>query len=245
MKAMILAAGLGTRLKPFTDDKPKALVKIGDKTLLEHTILRLKENGFTEIVVNVHHFAQMVIDFLNSNDFGVKIYISDESDWLLDTGGGILKAAQYLNGDEPFLVHNVDIITDIDLRQFYKTYSTSCNVATLAVSKRESSRVFMFDDKLSLSGWKNNLTGKMIIPDSSRGPLSEYAFAGIHLISPKIFNLINSKGPFSIVDAYLSLCSKYTIQGHDVSSNFVLDVGKPSSIEKAEEYLKLKVTSDK
>jgi len=246
MKAMILAAGLGTRLKPFTEDKPKALVKIGDKTLLEHTILRLKENGFTEIVVNVHHFAQMVIDFLNSNDFGVKIHISDESDWLLDTGGGILKAAQYLNGNEPFLVHNVDIITDIDLNQFYKTYSKSCNIATLAVSKRESSRVFMFDEEFSLAGWKNNLTGKMIIPDSSRGPLTEHAFAGIHLISPEIFNLINSKGPFSIVDAYLSLCSKYTIKGHDVSSNFVLDVGKPSSIEKAEEYLgseKLKVKS--
>lgn len=245
MKAMILAAGLGTRLKPFTDDKPKALVKIGDKTLLEHTILKLKENGFTEIVVNVHHFAQLVIDFLNSNDFGVKIHISDESDWLLDTGGGILKASNFLNGDEPFLVHNVDIITDIDLNQFYKTYSASCNVATLAVSKRESSRVFMFDDNMILAGWKNNLTGKKIIPDSNRGPLTDYAFAGIHLISPEIFNLINSKGPFSIVDAYLSLCSKYTIKGHDVSSNFVLDVGKPNSIEKAEEYLKLKVTSDK
>ncbi len=244
MKAMILAAGLGTRLKPYTDDKPKALVQIGEHTLLEHTIFRLIEYGFDEIMVNTHHFSQMLIDFVNSHDFGVKINISDESDRLLDTGGGIVKAENFLNGEEPFLVHNVDIITDIDLKLLYQSHSNTTSIATLSVSKRESSRVFLFNDKMNLSGWKNNLTGKIIIPDSSRQPLTEYAFSGIHIISPEIFSLINSKGPFSIVDAYLSLCSKYDIKGYDVSNNFVIDVGKPHNIPMAEEFLKRKVTSE-
>ncbi len=245
MKAMILAAGLGSRLKPLTDDRPKALVKIGDKTLLEHTILKLVENGFDEIVVNAHHFSQMLIDFLNSHDFGVNIFISDESDRLLDTGGGILKAANFLDGDAPFLVHNVDIITDIDLRLLYHTHSNSTALATLAVGKRESSRVFLFDNELNLAGWKNNLTGKKIIPDSSRQSLSEYAFSGIHVINPDFFNHVKSKGPFSIVDAYLSLCCRHSIKGYDVTSNFVIDVGKPHNIPMAEEFLRRKVTSDK
>lgn len=246
MKAMILAAGLGTRMKPYTDDKPKALVQIGEFTLLEHTIFKLAENGFDEIVVNTHHFSHMLIDFLNSHDFGVKIFISDESDRLLDTGGGILKAANFLDGDAPFLVHNVDIITNIDLRLLYQSHSNSSALATLAVGKRESSRVFLFDSEMKLSGWKNNLTGKKIIPDSARQPLAEYAFSGIHVISPDFFNLVKSKGPFSIVDAYLSLCCRHSIKGYDVSNNFVIDVGKPHNIPMAEEFLlseKLKVKS--
>jgi len=245
MKAMILAAGLGTRLKPYTDDKPKALVQIGDYTLLEHTIFTLAKYGFDEIVVNAHHFSQMLIDFVNDHDFGVRIFISDESDRLLDTGGGILKAAKFLEGDEPFLVHNVDIITDIDLRLLYQSHSKSSALATLAVGRRESSRVFLFDSEMNLSGWQNNLTGKKIIPDSSRQPLTEYAFSGIHVINTEIFNLISSKGPFSIVDAYLSLCCRYSINGYDVSSDFVIDVGKPHNIPMAEEFLLKKATSDK
>jgi len=243
MKAMILAAGLGTRLKPLTDDRPKALVKIGDITLLEYTILKLAENGFDEIVVNTHHFSSMIIEFLKSKDFGVKIHISDESDRLMDTGGGIVKAAEFLDGDDPFLVHNVDIITDIDLRLLYNSHKQSEAIATLAVGKRESSRVFLFDSNMNLSGWQNNLTGKKIIPDASREHLDAYAFSGIHIISPSIFNLITSKGPFSIVDAYLSLCCRNKIKGYDVSNSFVLDVGKPQSIAMAEEYLMKKVTS--
>ncbi len=236
---MILAAGLGTRLKPLTDDRPKALVKIGDTTLIEYTILKLKESGFDEIVVNVHHFASMLVDFLKAKDFGIKIHISDESDRLMDTGGGIVKAAPFLDGDEPFLVHNVDIITDIDLRMLFNVHSQSDALATLAVGKRESSRMFLFDRDMKLAGWQNNLTGKKIIPDTSREPLTPYAFSGIHVISPTIFTLITSKGPFSIVDAYLSQCCRNAIRGYDVSNNFVLDVGKPQSIEKAEEYLKV------
>lgn len=240
MKAMILAAGLGTRLKPLTDDRPKALVEIGGITLLEHTIAKLIDSGFDEIVINVHHFSEMLTSFISSKDFGVKIHISDESDKLMDTGGGIVKAMQFLDGDEPFLVHNVDIITDIDLNLLYSSHRQSVALSTLAVGKRESSRVFLFDSNMNLSGWQNNLTGKKIIPDSTRQPLTEYAFSGIHVISPSFFNLITSKGPFSIVDAYLSLCCRNSIKGYDVSNNFVLDVGKPQSIAFAEEYLKVK-----
>jgi len=238
MKAMILAAGLGTRLKPLTDDKPKALVKVGDRTLLEHTIAKLVDSGFDEIIVNVHHFAKMLVSFIQSKDFGAKIYISDESDRLLNTGGGIFNAANLLNGDAPFLVHNVDIITDIDLNQLYRYHSNSDALATLAVGKRESSRVFLFDSDMNLSGWKNKLTNKQIVPNSNREPLTEYAFAGIHVISPDIFYLIKTNGAFSIIDTYLNLCSNYVIKGYDTSNCFVVDVGKPNSISAAEEFLK-------
>jgi len=240
MKAMILAAGLGTRLKPFTNDRPKALVEVGGKTLLEHTINKLAENGFDEIVVNTHHFSQMLISFIQSKDFGAKILISDETERLLDTGGGIFNAAHYFEGDSPFLVHNVDVLTDIDLNLLYTTHAGSNSLVTLAVGKRESSRVFLFDDEMKLAGWKNKLTNKQIIPDNNRRPLTEFAFAGIHVINPEIFKLIKTTGAFSIIDTYLNLCNKYTIKGYDVSSNFVLDVGKPDSLTAAEEYLKVK-----
>jgi len=243
MKAMILAAGLGTRLKPFTDDRPKALVEVGGITLLEHTIKKLVESGFDEIVVNTHHFSPMLISFIQSRDFGATIYISDESDRLLDTGGGIFHAAKLLDGDAPFLVHNVDILTDIDLNGIYQSHSNSCAIATLAIGKRESSRVFLFDNEMKLSGWKNKLTNKQIIPDSSRESLTEYAFAGIHVINPEIFKLTKAVGAFSIIDIYLNLCVKYIISGYDVSGNFVVDVGKPDSIPVAEEFLRGKVRS--
>jgi len=179
----------------------------------------------------------MLIAFIQSKDFGVKVFISDETDRLLDTGGGIFNAAQFFDSDAPFLVHNVDIITDIDLTMLYKNHSNSNAVATLAVGKRESSRVFLFDREMSLSGWKNKLTNKQIIPDSNREPLTEFAFAGIHVINPEIFKLIKTTGAFSIIDTYLSLCGKYAIKGYDVSKSYVLDVGKPDSIKIAEEFL--------
>ena len=240
MKAMILAAGLGTRLKPFTDDRPKALVEIGDKTLLEHTIKKLADSGFNEIVVNTHHFSKMLVSFIENNDFGVKILISDETERLLDTGGGIFNAAQLLGSEGPFLVHNVDIITDIDLSLLYKTHLNSSALVTLAVGKRESSRVFLFDNEMNLRGWKNKLTNKEIIPDSQFKHITEFAFSGIHVINPEIFNLIKTTGSFSIIDTYLSLCSKYTIKGYDISQNYVLDVGKPDSLKAAEQYLRMK-----
>ena len=236
MKAMILAAGLGTRLKPLTDTIPKALVKVGEKTLLELTIERLELFGFDEIVVNVHHFSEQVIDFLRSRNFRSHIYISDESRKLLDTGGGILFAQKYLEGKEPFLVHNVDILSDIDLKNLYGEHLNSNSLATIAVSHREASRFFLFDENMKLAGWRNTLTGKSIIPNDEK-TLNPFAFSGIHVISPLFFDAVNMKGAFSIVDAYLRLCSNYAIKGIEFSNNTILDVGKPENLLKAEELV--------
>jgi len=237
---MILAAGLGTRLMPLTADKPKALVEVGGKTLLEHCMENLISQGFNHIVVNVHHFAPMIYDFIANHKFGASIFISDESERLLDTGGGIIHARQFLDGDEPFLVHNVDIISDINLKELVHTHIKKDVLATLAVSRRESSRVFLFDEDMLLSGWRNMLTGKSIFPNMHKTVLDAYAFAGIHVISPQIFELISTQGVFSIVDAYLNLCQDNKIIGVNLSDNFILDVGKPNSLKEAEDFLLLR-----
>jgi N-acetyl-alpha-D-muramate 1-phosphate uridylyltransferase len=237
MKAMILAAGMGTRLKDLTQDKPKALVEVNGKPLLSHIISKLVNSGFTEIVVNVHHFANKVIDFINQNDFGVTIHISDESNQLLDTGGGILNAKTFLKGKEPFLVHNVDILSDLNLGSLMEIHKQNGGLASLAVSKRESTRKFLFDKRMKLVGWRNISIDSTIIPIPVNKPFYEYAFSGIHIISPEIFNLISKKGAFSIVDVYLTLCTTKNIIGIDVSDNFVIDVGKPESLVIANEFV--------
>ncbi|MDI3527633.1 MAG: hypothetical protein PWR03_1816 [Tenuifilum sp.] len=236
MKAMILAAGLGTRLLPLTETKPKALVEINGKTLLEICIDNLKKNGFNEVVVNVHHHAQQVIEFLSKRDFGVKLFISDESDRLLDTGGALVHARKFLDDNQPFLVHNVDIISDIDLKRLYTLHMDTSAIATLAVSKRESLRVFLFNNDMVLSGWRNMLTGKSIIT-RQENELVAYAFSGIHVISPEIFNFLPATGEFSIVDAYLKISTSSEIKGVDLSKNKVIDVGKPQSLEQAASFL--------
>lgn len=237
MKAMVLAAGLGTRLKEFTQTKPKALVEVEGKPLLSYIIDKLTSSGFDEIVINVHHFADQIVEYVNNSKFNARIYISDESNQLLNTGGGIVKAKVFLDGDEPFLVHNVDILSDIDLVNLMDFHKKSDSLATLAVGQRNSSRMFLFDEKMQLTGWKNLLTGKEIIPDNTKTDLRDFAFAGIHIISPFIFNLIQTKGAFSIVDAYLSLCSKHSILGYDTTSNFVLDIGKVQNLEEASRFV--------
>jgi NDP-sugar pyrophosphorylase family protein len=238
MKAMILAAGLGTRLKPFTTERPKALVEVEGKPLIAYTLEKFIAAGINEVVVNVHHFADMIEEYLAKNNFGVKIHISDERNRLLETGGGIIKAMPFLNGEESFLVHNVDILSNIDLRKLIEFHYQSCALVTLAVGKRESSRHFLFDNSMRLSGWRNNLTGKEIITAKDRKDITPFAFAGIHIINPNFFQLVHSHGPFSIVDAYLSLCNNNLINGYDASSNFVVDVGKPNNIEIATEFAK-------
>lgn len=237
MKAMILAAGLGTRLKELTQEKPKALVEVAGKPLLAHVLNKLIASGFDEIVINVHHFAQQVIDYLKNNYSSFTIHISDESNQLLDTGGGILKAKPFLAGNEPFLVHNVDIISDIDLQQLMKFHLERECLATLAVSNRDSSRKLLFDTQIRLRGWKNLNTGETIIPGNSTEDLIELAFSGVHVISPTIYNHINSTGAFSIIKTYLSLCEQHHISGFPVSHNFVIDVGKPEGLASAEKYL--------
>ncbi len=234
---MILAAGLGTRLGNHTLERPKALVEVDGKPLLAYVLEKIVSSGFKEVVINVHHFAEQIVSYIESHDFGVRIHISDESDRLLNTGGGILNARPFLDGDKPFLVHNVDILSDININHLIEFHIKQNALVTLAVGQRRSNRYFLFDEQMILSGWRNNITEKEVIPKNSGTPLKGYAFAGIHVISPEIFQLIHTKGAFSIVDAYLSLCSSQTIIAMDTSNNFVVDVGKPQNLEKAKEFV--------
>lgn len=241
MKAMIFAAGLGTRLKPLTDTVPKALLPIAGKPMLEHIILKLKAAGFDRLVINIHHLGQQLIDFLEqNNNFGIRIDISDERDYLLDTGGGIKKAQRFLDGDEPFLVHNVDIISDIDLRTLYEEHCRLNPISTLLVSHRETSRYLLFNKENRLCGWRNKTTGeiKSYYPDFSPEMYTEYAFSGIHVLSPKIFDWLDEwTGKFSIINFYLSIAAKTDIHAYPIENLKLIDVGKPETLIKADEFL--------
>lgn len=242
MKAMIFAAGLGSRLKPLTDTMPKALIPLNGKPMLEHVILKLKAAGFQHIIINVHHLGEQIIDFLTANDnFGLDIQISDERDYLLDTGGAIKKAMRFLQGKEPFLVHNVDIISDIDLKALYAYHLAHESLATLVVSKRETSRYLLFDKDAKLCGWRNRETGevKSYYPDFDPLQYTEYAFAGIHVLSPQIFEWMDEwTGKFPIINFYLSICAKTTIQAYPAEDLTLFDVGKPDFLAKAEAWMK-------
>lgn len=235
MKAMILAAGLGTRLKPFTDNHPKALARVNGKTLLQRNIEYLAQFGIIEIIINVHHFANQIIDIVNANNgFGSKISISDETREVLETGGGLKKASWYFEKEnEPFVVMNVDILTDMNLAEMIKQHKKEKPLATLAVTTRFTSRYFLFDELNHLCGWKNTKTNEQKISRESeeRNPK---AFSGIHVISPEIFSLIKMKGKFSMVDVYLELSKSHFISAFDHSNSKFIDVGKPESILKAE-----------
>lgn len=239
MKAMIFAAGLGTRLKPLTDQKPKALVEINGKPLLEIVIERLKFFGFNEIIINVHHFSNLVIEFLKQkNNFNISITISDETDLLLDTGGGLKKAAGFFSDSKPFLVHNVDILSNVDLGDLYQAHCSSNVLATLAVMKRNSSRFFLFDQDLILRGWKNMKTGVQIISRHDGPELQQLAFSGIHIISPEIFEQMNEAGVFSITDSYIRLCRNNKILAYQHDGSLWMDLGKPENITRAEELFR-------
>lgn len=242
MKAMIFAAGMGTRLKPLTDTTPKALIPVGGKPMLEHVILKLKEAGFHQIIINIHHFGQQIIDFLAANNnFGIQIELSDERGYLLDTGGGIKNAIQFLDGKEPFLVHNVDILSNTDLRGLYNRHLETDPLATLLVSKRDTSRYLLFDKKNKLCGWRNHATGevKSYYPYFDPEQYNEYAFGGIHVLSPEIFKYMEEwTGKFPIINFYLSVCAKATIQAYPAENLHLLDIGKPEALQKAEEWIK-------
>jgi NDP-sugar pyrophosphorylase family protein len=238
MKAMVLAAGLGTRLRPLTDDRPKALVEVAGRTLLEITLTRLRSFGVTEAIVNVHHFADMVIDYLHANNnFGMRIEVSRE-EVLLDTGGGLKKAAWFFledarNGTEPFLLHNVDVISSIDLSLMMQTYKERQSLAALAVQKRESSRQLLFDERGQLCGRRagRDREPEIVRPAPNLEPL---AFSGIHVISPRLLKIITEDGVFSIIDTYLRLAG----QGENISAfradeYYWRDLGKPESVIQA------------
>ncbi|MFN8258906.1 MAG: nucleotidyltransferase family protein [Bacteroidales bacterium] len=227
MKAMILAAGNGTRLKPLTDYKPKALVQIHGIPLLELIIKRLIKFGFTDLIINVHHFADQILDFLTfNNHFGINIAISDETGLLLETGGGIVNAKWFLNDNEPFMVYNVDILSDINLSQLVDYHIKNGALATLAVKERNTSRQILFDEKYNLCEWRNVQTGERKISRTPCGELKPLAFSGIHVLNPVIFDLIEEKGVFSIMDVYLRLAKNYEIKGFDHSNTSWYDMGR-------------------
>lgn len=242
MKAMIFAAGLGTRLKPLTDHMPKALVPVAGKPMLEHVICKLKDNGFTEIVINIHHFGEQIIDFLKANqNFGITIHISDERDELLDTGGGIKKASCFFQGNEPFLIHNVDILSDTNLKELYDFHLNSGNDATLLASKRNTIRYLLFDSTNRLCGWinKDSLQTK---PDGfvyNPHLYQEYAFSGIHVVSPSLYQYMNKEwqGKFSIMDFYLKTCQQAQLGGYLKEELQLIDIGKPQTLVKATDFL--------
>ncbi len=240
MKAMIFAAGLGTRLKPLTDSLPKALVPIGGKPLLEHVILKLKAAGFNEIIVNVHHFPDQIIDFLNANsNFGIRIEVSDERDLLLDTGGGIRKAAWFFDDGKPFLVHNVDILSNVDLNKLYNQHLRTNSLATLVVSQRDTFRYLLFDENMKLTGWINEKTGETKPACLTKTELyNKLAFSGIQILSTQVFELMqNLESKFPIMDFYLSNANNQTISGFVPDNYSMLDVGKLNVLDEAERFV--------
>lgn len=228
MKALIFAAGLGTRLKPLTDTMPKALVPVGGKPLLEHVARKLIAAGYDQLVINVHHFADQIRAYVAEQDsWGVDVQFSDETDLLRETGGGIRHAAPLLGG-EPFLVHNVDILSNLDLAWFRAQYQEG-DLATILVSERETQRYFLFDDDRRLVGWTNIATGEVRSPYPGIAPdqCTRLAFSGIHFISPDIFPLMQAwPEKFPIVDFYLSVCRTQTIRAAVMPGLEMHDVGK-------------------
>lgn len=241
-KAMIFAAGFGTRLKPHTDYHPKALLKVNGKSLLERNIDYLRSFGVREFVINTHHFSGQIHLFLSRyRKSDIKVDVSFEENGPFETGGGLAYASKYLKSSaHPFIVMNADILTNLDLHQLYSHHVLHQPLATLAVTNRESSRQFLFNDHMQLSGWKNNKTGetKLVQETASIEQLTAFAFSGIHIIDPFIFNLMPSSGSFSITNTYLELASAHTIKGYDHSSDTVLDVGKPEALLLAEQMFK-------
>ena len=232
MKGMILAAGLGTRLKPFTDNHPKALLPINGKTLLQRNVEYLQLFNIKDVIINVHHFAVQIKETVQQNNgWGSNITISDETDLVLETGGGLKKAAVFLeDSSEPFVLMNADILTDLNINQLKIIHQRSDTIATLAVTNRNTSRYLLFDNDNILCGWLNEKTG-----EQKGKPGNKKAFSGIHIISPKIFQHIKEEGKFSMIDLYLRLAAEgFKINCYDHSEGLLLDVGKPESITIAE-----------
>jgi NDP-sugar pyrophosphorylase family protein len=234
MKAMIFAAGLGSRLKPWTDQHPKALAMVNGKSLLQRNIQYLQTHDIHEVIVNVHHFADQILETIEKNNgWGSSIAISDETELVLETGGGLKKAAWYFSGVDNFVVMNVDILTDMNLSLMMQQHLSLHPIATLGVCERVSSRYLLFDENNLLSGWENTKTDEKKIVRKTE-TLIRKAFSGIHVINTSIFSLIEQEGKFSMIDLYLELAKTQQIHAYDHSGTKLIDVGKPESILIAE-----------
>jgi N-acetyl-alpha-D-muramate 1-phosphate uridylyltransferase len=234
LQAIIFSAGLGTRFKPWTDHHPKALAIVNGKSLLQRNIEYLQQYGITDVVVNIHHFPQQIIDAIQQNNgWGSNVIISDESDVVLETGGGLVKARNFLDGDKPFLSLNVDILTNVDLNKLMAYHLQHKPLVTFGVTNRTSNRVLLFDENNRLQGWKNKTTGETK-GNTTQAGLVEKAYSCVVIYEPKIFNLIKQQGKFSIMDTYLDLAAEHIILGYDHSGDKLVDVGKPESVAIAE-----------
>jgi N-acetyl-alpha-D-muramate 1-phosphate uridylyltransferase len=237
--AMILAAGLGSRLKPWTDHHPKALAIVNGKSLLQRNIEYLQNFGITDVVVNVHHFADQIINAIQENNgWGSHVTISDETNEVLETGGGLLKAQELLQQYENFVLMNCDILTNLDLQKMMAVHLANKALATIAIVNRATSRYLLFNQEMEMVGWRNVKTDEEKLPakqklDNQQIP-TPYAFSGIHILHQSIFNKINFTGKFSMIDLYLDLCSTENIVGYNHTNDLVLDVGKPEAIAQAE-----------
>lgn len=240
MKAIILAAGLGTRLKNITQNKPKALVEVNGKTMLEIVILNLKARGFNNLLINIHHKGNLIIDFLaNNNNFGVNITISDERQSILDTGGAILKAKNFIEGNQPVLVHNVDIISDVNIKSLMEHHRKSNSIATLCVRKRNTQRLLLFNNSLHLIGWVNIKKKEFRWVKKSHSNYDMFAFSGIYVISPKFTELITQTGKFSIIDSWLDIAKKNILSAYIDTSKQWSDLGtieKINFVENSENW---------
>lgn len=249
MQAMIFAAGMGTRLKPITDTMPKALVKVGGEPLLKIILFKLHAAGASRIIVNVHHFSDQIVAYLRENgNFGMDIQISDETDQLLDTGGGLRKASGLFLPDEPILIHNVDILSNVDLKKFYSRACNSQSDATLLVSQRKTQRYLIFDQDSRLVGWTNIATSeikspypniKQMAPENIASVYQLLAFSGIHVVKPSVLRAMKPwPERFGITDFYLSSCRELTITACQTEGLRLLDVGKQNSLHEAEQFIK-------
>ncbi len=247
MKAMILVAGLGTRLRPLTDDRPKALVEVAGRTLLEITLSRLSAFGIRDVIINVHHFADKIVDYLRAHkNFGMRIEMSRE-DMLLDTGGGLKKASwfflEHSAADESFILHNVDVLSTIDLRCMMRVHHEKKALATLAVQQRDSSRLLLFDENRRLCGRRagRDLEPEIVCPSANLRPL---AFCGVHVISPRFLRMMQEDGVFSIIDSYLRLAARgESILGFPADEYYWRDVGKLEQVQQAAEDYKQRLFS--
>jgi NDP-sugar pyrophosphorylase family protein len=234
MKAMIFAAGLGTRFKPWTDHHPKALALVNGKSLLQRNVEYLQQYGINDVVVNVHHFPEQIIDAVNQHSgWGSNIMISDERCEVLETGGGLLKAKNLMASGEPFVTLNADILTDLNIHDLIQFHTNKKSLISFGITERKTSRNFLFDEDNRLCGWANSSTGEERI-SIAKPNLKPMAYSCVVVFEPTVFDLIPQKGKFSLVDTYLSLAAAYPIYGYDHTGDKLVDVGKPESVSLAE-----------